>query len=76
MPDPEGLPVAIPLTELFGVDVQGIDLTQIRTEGHFRPIRALFDEHSALLFRGQNLTDEDHIRLSGFFGPIEDRLAD
>ncbi|MEM8591224.1 MAG: TauD/TfdA family dioxygenase [Pseudomonadota bacterium] len=64
------------MTDLFGVEVQDLDLTQVRSVAEFQPIRNLFDEHSALLFRNQALTDEDHIRLSAFFGPIEDRMAD
>ena len=70
------IPKTTPLTDRFGVEVHDFDLTQVRTEDDFRAVRVLFDEHSAMLFRNQDLTDEDHIRLSKFFGPIEDRLAD
>ncbi|MEM8836579.1 MAG: TauD/TfdA family dioxygenase [Pseudomonadota bacterium] len=65
-----------PLIDCFGVEVHDVDLTKIRTANDFQPIRALFEEHSALLFKGQGLTDADHIRLNSFFGPIEDREAD
>ncbi|MEM1236861.1 MAG: TauD/TfdA family dioxygenase [Pseudomonadota bacterium] len=64
------------LTDQFGVEVYDVDLTRVKTEIDFQAIRDLFDEHSALLFRGQDLTDEAHIRISEFFGPIEDRMAD
>ena len=70
------IPKTTPLTDRFGVEVHDFDLTQVRTEDDFRAVRGLFDEHSAMLFRNQDLTDEDHIRLSKFFGSIEDRLAD
>ncbi len=76
MPEASCIPKTIPLTECFGVDVQDFDLTRVRTEDDFRAVRNLFDERSALLFRNQDLADEDHIRLSKFFGPIADRLAD
>jgi alpha-ketoglutarate-dependent 2,4-dichlorophenoxyacetate dioxygenase len=39
-------------------------------------VRAAFEEHSALLFRAQDLDDAAHLRLARFFGPIEDRQAD
>ena len=65
-----------PLNPTFGVEVGGIDLMEV-TAGHLFPeIRALFEEHSALLFRGQELSPEKHIELAGLFGPIEDREAD
>lgn len=76
MPKASCIPKTIPLAECFGVDVQDFDLTRVRREDDFRAVRDFFDEHSALLFRNQNLAGEDHIRLSKFFGPIEDRLAD
>ncbi len=65
-----------PLTPEFGVEVRGIDLADAEIEKLFPHIRALFEEHSALLFRGQQLDDKAHIRLANLFGPIEDRNAD
>ena len=65
-----------PLTPLYGVEVHDIDLADIQTSEDFAPLRAAFDEHSVLLFRGQDMSDETHIRIAGFFGPIEDRQAD
>ena len=76
MPDAHQSPKTTPLTEHFGVEVHDVELTEIKTEDEFRAIRELFDERSTLLFRNQNLTDEAHIRLNEFFGPIEDRMAD
>ncbi|WP_299613041.1 TauD/TfdA family dioxygenase [uncultured Tateyamaria sp.] len=64
-----------PLTDRFGVEIHGVDLSTLEHTGYTH-IRALFEEHSALLFRGQDLSDTAHIRLANFFGPIEDRLAD
>lgn len=65
-----------PLTPLFGVEVQGIDLGDPGTDALLPHLRALFEEHSALLLRNQTIDDARHIRLAGFFGPIEDRKAD
>ncbi|WP_270729631.1 TauD/TfdA dioxygenase family protein [Shimia sp. Alg240-R146] len=65
-----------PLTPVFGAIVEDVSLADVaRTDGFFR-LRALFEEHSALLFRGQDITDEDHLALARRFGTIEDRLAD
>ena len=59
----------------FGVEVSGLDLMQVTAETLFPEIRALFEEHSALLFRAQNLTPKKHLELAGLFGPVEDREA-
>lgn len=65
-----------PLTPAFGVEVTGIALSDIVPSGRFDVLRALFEEHSALLFRDQQFSDDDHLALALAFGPIEDRKAD
>ena len=65
-----------PLNPEFGVEVTGIDLSDAINGRLFGQIRALFEEHSALLFRGQDISDEQHKQLAELFGPIEDRKAD
>lgn len=65
-----------PLSETFGVQVFGVDLAQLDPGDGFRRIRQAFDEHSALLFRGQDFGPDAHLRLAQMFGPIEDRNAD
>ena len=65
-----------PLNPTFGVEVCGLDLMEVRADNLFPEIRALFEEHSALLFREQDLAPEKHMALAQLFGPIEDRQAD
>ncbi len=65
-----------PLSPQFGVEVTGINLADATNDRLFGQIRALFEEHSALLFRGQDISDEQHKQLAELFGPIEDRKAD
>lgn len=65
-----------PLTGSFGVEVSGVSLKDVVPSGHFADLRALFEEHSALLFRLQDFDDEAHLALAQAFGPIEDRKAD
>ncbi len=67
--------ITTPLHPRFGVRVDNIDLRDITPE-HFAAIRRAFEDHSLLLFPGQTLESEDHIRLARMFGPIEDREAD
>ena len=65
-----------PLTPSFGAQVSGLALADFVPSGRFGELRALFEEHSVLLFRGQDLSDASHLELAQAFGPIEDRKAD
>ncbi len=65
-----------PLTPAFGVVVEGVALAEVAQGTGFEDLRDLFEEHSALLFPGQDISDADHLALANRFGPIEDRLAD
>ena len=69
MPDLE----TTPLHRDFGVDVHGLDLRDTADTELFAAVRDLFERHSLLLFRGQNLDDDEHLAFSQRFGPIEDR---
>ena len=59
-----------PLHDRFAVVVHDVDLRDVRL---YPEIRAAFEEHSLLLFRGQQLDDESHTRLAKLFGPLENR---
>ncbi|UWR10686.1 TauD/TfdA dioxygenase family protein [Sulfitobacter mediterraneus] len=65
-----------PITSAFGVEVTNADIADIVPSGRFGEVRDLFETHSALLFRGQDLSDDAHLELGRAFGPIEDRQAD
>ncbi len=65
-----------PLHPRFGVEIQGIDLREVTAERHFPQIRALFEQHSLLLFRNQEVDSEAHNDFALLFGPLEDRVAD
>ena len=66
----------IPLNPHFGVEVTGLALSDFVSTGRFSELRALFEEHSVLLFREQDFDDAAHLELARAFGPIEDRKAD
>lgn len=62
-----------PLHDEFGVEIRDVDLTSV-TESHLYPdIRAAFEAHSVLLFRGQSWTDRDILRFGALWGPVENR---
>lgn len=52
-----------------GIEIWDVDL-RVADDDTFARIRALFDEHGLLFFRGQELSEEDHIALARRFGTI------
>ena len=62
-----------PLHARFGVEVHGVDMRRVTADDGYPAIRAAFEEHSLLLFRGQALDDAAHLAFGGLFGPVEVR---
>jgi alpha-ketoglutarate-dependent 2,4-dichlorophenoxyacetate dioxygenase len=58
------------LHPLYGVEIVGIDVAKPIDDATFAEIRAALDEHSLLLFRGLDMTDERQIAFSERFGPL------
>ncbi len=56
--------------EIQGLDLQGFDLKDI-TDRDFEAIYSAWLDHLVVLFRGQELTDEDLIRFSRRFGELD-----
>jgi alpha-ketoglutarate-dependent 2,4-dichlorophenoxyacetate dioxygenase len=62
----------IPLGPGFAVEVRGVTIGEIAVDGAaFQAARAALDEHSVLVFRGQDVTDDEQVAFSGRFGPLE-----
>jgi alpha-ketoglutarate-dependent 2,4-dichlorophenoxyacetate dioxygenase len=59
-----------PLQSDFGVEILDVDVRRL-DEARFREIVDAFEEHSVLLFRGQQIGDEEQIAFSRRFGPLE-----
>ena len=65
---PDTAPQFVPLTQHIGCEVRGIDLREpVALESATAIYRAFLD-HAVLVFRGQALTQEDLIRVTGIFG--------
>lgn len=63
--------VTRPLHPLFGAEVSGIDLREPLDDDTFAAVLDTFNTYSVLVFRGQDLTDEQHIAFSRRFGELE-----
>ena len=62
----------VPLGPEFGVEVRGIGLIDVASsDAAYRSIRAVLEEHSVLLFREQEVTDDVQAAFSRAFGPLE-----
>jgi taurine dioxygenase len=63
-----------PLHPCIGAEVSGIDLTQELSADTIAWIRQAWADHTLLLFRGQDISDDDQLRLCAEFGPIATRV--
>jgi alpha-ketoglutarate-dependent 2,4-dichlorophenoxyacetate dioxygenase len=62
----------VPLGPGFGVEIRGIALVDVATSDKaYQSVRAAFEEHSVLLFRNQEITDDVQVAFSRAFGPLE-----
>lgn len=60
-----------PLHPLFGAEVIGLDLREPLDNETFSKVLDAFNTYSVLLFRGQNISDEQHVAFSRRFGELE-----
>lgn len=60
-----------PLTESFGTEIQDIQLTADMDGATFGAIRQTWADHKLLLFRNQDLTEDDLVAFSRRFGKLE-----
>lgn len=60
----------------FGIEVFDLDLREVTAERYYPKIRSLFEHHSLLLFRNQQMDEDVQNNFASLFGPLEDRLAD
>jgi alpha-ketoglutarate-dependent 2,4-dichlorophenoxyacetate dioxygenase len=62
----------VPLGPGFAAELRGITLADVASDdAAYAATRAAFEEHSVLVFRGQEVTDEIQLAFSRRFGPPE-----
>ena len=64
-----------PLSHALGVEITGIDITHPLTEDDVDAIRALWQRHHILLFRGISWSPEAHMAFSRRFGGLDTHEA-
>jgi alpha-ketoglutarate-dependent 2,4-dichlorophenoxyacetate dioxygenase len=60
-----------PLTNVFAAEISGADIACPLDDATWADIRAAFEEHSVLVFRGAQLDDDTQIAFSQRFGALE-----
>ena len=62
----------VPLGPGFAAELRGVTLADVASDdAAYAAVRAAFEEHSVLVFRGQAVTDEIQLGFSRRFGPPE-----
>ena len=62
----------VPLGPGFGAELRGITLAEVAADdAGYAAVRAAFEQHSVLVFRDQEVTDELQLAFSRRFGPPE-----
>ena len=59
-----------PLSNGFGAEVTGLDLSQTLSYDDFETVRRVWFEAGVVVFRDQNLTPEHQVAFSRRFGPL------
>ena len=60
----------IPLDEALGAEIRGVDLRAPLTDGVVSALMEAWYEHLVLVFRGQEITDEEHFAFTGQLGGL------
>src|SRR5262244_2592634 len=62
----------VPLGPGFAAELRGVRLADIAADDSaYNEVRAVFEEYSVIVFRGQEVTDEGQLAFSRRFGPLE-----
>lgn len=65
-----------PCSRYIGAEIEGVDLSQDMDAATFAEVERAWNEHSVLVFRGQNLQPEELVSFSGRFGLLEIHVLD
>ena len=62
----------VPLGPGFGVEVRGVSMLDVATDAEaYKAVRQVFEDHSLLVFRDQDIADDVQVAYSRSFGPLE-----
>lgn len=59
-----------PLTPVVGAEIRGVDLARPLAADTVAALRQAFERHVALVFRNQDISEDDQLRFASYFGPL------
>src|SRR3954451_10606998 len=62
-----------PLSPACGAEVSGVDLTRPLSDTQVRAIKEAWGRHLVLVFRGQNVSQDDQLRFASYLGDLGSR---
>jgi taurine dioxygenase len=62
-----------PLSPALGAEISGVDLKQPLSAGEVAAIKDAWNEHLVLVFRDQDLSQDDQLRFASYFGDLGSR---
>ena len=62
------------LHPIIGAEIGGIDLSRPLDAETLRQVKDAWHEHTVLLFRAQQLSEDDQRRFASYFGPVAKRV--
>src|SRR5580693_10505957 len=62
-----------PLSPACGAEVSGVDLSKPLSAYEVRAIREAWNKHLVLVFRGQQVSQDDQLRFASYFGDLGSR---
>lgn len=63
-----------PFDGVLGAEVAGVNLARPMDKDTFRSVEAAWNQHSVLVFRDQQITEQEHIAFSKRFGELEEHV--
>jgi taurine dioxygenase len=58
----------VPLSQHIGAEIRGLDMSKPLDSATIKAIYQTWLDHTVIIFRGQNLTQEDHLQATSYFG--------
>jgi taurine dioxygenase len=62
-----------PLSPVLGAEISGVDLTRDLSDDVVAQIQQAWNDHIVIVFRGQEISQEDQLRFAAKFGPLAQR---
>ncbi len=62
-----------PLSKALGAEITGLDLRKPLDDATVKAIRDAFDQNIFVVFREQELSEDDQLRAAGYFGKVHVR---